>query len=57
MSSPSGHEIYKEPRVNLFKKINISVLFHIKFCLEDDDHQPVDFNNEIVSFTCQLKKI
>ena len=57
LSSPPGHKIFKEPRVKLFKKVNISVLSHITFYFEDDDHKPVDFNNETVSFTCQLIKI
>ena len=57
LSSPPGHEIYKEPKVKLFKKINKSVLSHITFYFEDDDHKPVDFNNEMISFTCQLIKI
>ena len=57
LSSPPGHKIYKEPRVKLFKKVNKFVLSHITFYLEDDDHKPVDFNSETVSFTCQLIKI
>ena len=57
LSSPPGHKINKEPRVKLFKKINKSVLSHITFYFEDDDHKPVDFNNETLSFTCQLIKI
>ena len=57
LSSPPGHKIYKEPRVKLFKKINKSVLSHITFYFEDDDHKPVDFNNETINFTCQLIKI
>ena len=57
LSSPPGHKIYKEPRVKLFKKINKSVLSHITFYFEDDEHKPVDFNNETISFTCQLIKI
>ena len=57
LSSPPGHKIYKEPRIELFKKINKSVLSHITFYFEDDDHKPVDFNNETISFTCQLMKI
>ena len=57
LTSPPGHKIYKEPRVKLFKKINKSVLSHITFYFEDDDHKPVDFNNETISFTCQLIKI
>ena len=57
LSSPPGHKIYKEPRVKLFKKVNKSVLSHITFYLEDDDHKSVDFNNETISFTSQLIKI
>ena len=57
LSSPPAHKIYKEPRVKLFKKINKSVLSHSIFYFEDDDHKPVDFNGETVSFTCQLNKI
>ena len=57
LSSPPGHKIYKEPRIKLFKKINKSVLSHITFYFEDDDHKPVYFNDETISFTCQLIKI
>ena len=57
LSSPPGHKIYKEPRAKLFKKINKSVLSHITFYFEDDDHKTVDFHNETISFTCQLIKI
>ena len=56
-SHPPGHKIYKEPRIKLFKKINKSVLSLTTFYFEDDDHKPVDFNNEMISFTCQLIKI
>ena len=56
LSSPPGHKIYKEPNVKLFKKINKSVLSHITFYFEDDDYKPVNFNNETISFTCQLIK-
>ena len=57
LSPPPGHKIYKEPRVKLFKKVNKSVLSHITFYLEDDDHKPIDFHDETISFTCQLIKI
>ena len=57
LSSPPGYKIYKEPRIQLFKKINKSVLSHITFYFEDDDHKPVGFNGETISFTCQLIKI
>ena len=57
LSSPPGYKMYNEPRVELFKKIKKSVLSHITFYIEDDDHRSVDFNNETISFTCQLIKI
>ena len=57
LSSPPGHRIYKEQRIKLFKKVNKSVLSHITFYFEDDDHKAVDFNGETISFTCQLIKI
>ena len=57
LPSPPGPKIYNEWKVILFKKINKSVLSHTTFYLEDDDHKPVDFNNETVSFTSQLIKI
>ena len=57
LSSPPGHKIYKEPRVKRFKKVNKSVLSHITFSFEDDDYKAVDFNGEMISFTCQLIKM
>ena len=57
LSSTPGHEIHKEPRIKLFKKLNKSVLSHITFYFEDDDYKSVDFHNEMISFTCQLIKI
>ena len=57
LSSPPSHKIYKEPRIKLFKRGNKSVLSHITFYLDDDDHRSVDFHGETVSFTCQLIKI
>ena len=57
LSSPSGHKICKKPRIKLFKKINKSILSHITFYLDDDDHKPVKFNGETIFFTCQLIKI
>ena len=57
LDQPPGHKIYKEPKVKLLKKINKSILSHITFYFEDDDYKSVDFNNEIVLFTCKLIKI
>ena len=54
LSSPPGHQIFKEPRNKLFKKINKSVLSRITIYLKDDGHEPVDFHRETISFTCQL---
>ena len=54
LTSPPGHKIYQEPGIKLFKKINKSVLSRITFCLEDDDHKPVDFHKESITFTYQL---
>ena len=53
VSSTPGHKRFKEPK-QLFKRVNKSVLSHIMFYLEDDDHKPVDFNGETISFTCQI---
>ena len=57
MSSSPGHIIYKEPRMKNSKKVNKSILSHIRFYLEDDDYKAVDFNGETISFTCQKVKI
>ena len=57
LSSHPGYKIYKEPRIKLFKKVNKSVPSHIIFYFEDDNHKPVDFNGETISFTCHLYKI
>ena len=56
LSSTPGYKIYKESRVKLFKKINKSVLSHIMFYYEDDNHKPVGFIGETISFTRQLIK-
>ena len=57
LDKPPFHKIHQEPKIKLFKKIKKSVLSHPTFYLEDDDHKLVDFNGEMISFTCQLNKI
>ena len=57
LSSPPGYKLFKKPRIKLFKKINKSLLSQITFYFEDDDHKPVDFHSETISFTCQLNNI
>ena len=57
LSSPTGHKIHKKTKRKILKKINKSVLSHITFYFEDDDHRPVDFNGETIGFTCELIKI
>ena len=56
LGKPPGYKIFKEPRINFFEKINKSVLSQFTFYPEDDDHKPVGFNNETISFTCQLRE-
>ena len=53
---PPSQKNFKEPRIRPFKKVNKSVLSHITFHNEDDDHKPVDFNGETIRFVCQLIK-
>ena len=43
LSLPTGHKVYKEPRIKLFEKINKPVLSHIVFYLEVGDHKPYLF--------------
>ena len=57
LDQPRGHKVYIQSRIKLFKKINKSNLSHMMFFFEDDEHKPVDFNNETSSFTCQQIKI
>ena len=57
LSAPPGYKIIKEPNVILYKKINKTRLDSIQFFLEDNNHNPVDFNSEILTFTIQIIKI
>ena len=57
LDKPPFHKIFKEPKFELFKKLNKSVLPHIRFYLEDDDHKSVGFNGEEISFICLFIKI
>ena len=47
----------KEPNIILYKKINKTRLDSIQFFLEDNNHNPVDFNSETLSFTIQIIKV
>ena len=57
LSAPPGYKIIKEPNIILYKKINKTRLDSIQFCLEDSNHNPVDFNSETLTFTIQIIKI
>ena len=57
ISSPPGHKIYKQPRIDFFKKINKPVLSQVTFYLEVDDHKPVGYNDETIGFTYEVVKI
>ena len=47
----------KEPRINLFEKLNKPVLSHTTFYVQNDDQKALDFNGETRSLTCELIKI
>ena len=57
LSAPPGYKIIKEPNIILYKKINKTRLDSIQFFLEDNNHNPVDFNGETLAFTIQIIKI
>ena len=57
LSAPPGYKIIKEPNIILYKKINKTRLDSIQFFLEDNNHNPVDFNGETLTFTIQVIKI
>ena len=46
-----GYKVFCEPETVHYKKINKIILNTITFYLEDDDHKPVDFNGETLTFT------
>ena len=56
LSAPPGYKIIKEPNFILYKKINKTRLDSIQFFLEDNNHNPVDFNGETLTFTIQIIK-
>ena len=53
LDKPPGYRIHHTAKNKLYKEVNKSVLSHITFYLEDDDHKPVDFIGEAISFTCE----
>ena len=57
LSAPPGYKIIKEPNIILYKKINKTRLDGIQFFLEENNHNPVDFNGETLTFTIQIIKI
>ena len=57
LSAPPGYKIIKEPNTFLYKKINKTRLDSIQFLLEDNNHNPIDFNSETLTFTIQIIKI
>ena len=57
LSSSPRQKIFTKLRIKFFKRKNKSVLSHITFYFQDNDHKPVDFHYETVWFTCKLIKI
>ena len=56
LSAPPGYKFIKEPTTVLYKKIKKPRLDTIQFFLEDSNHNPVDFNEETLTFTIQIIK-
>ena len=54
---PSGYKLFSEPETIHFNEIEKSVLNTITFCLEDDNHEEVNFNGETLTFTLQMLEI
>ena len=57
LSAPPGYKIIKKPMIILYKKNKKTRLDSIQFFLEDNNHNPVDFNGETLTFTIQIIKI
>ena len=57
LSAPPGYKIIEEPNTILYKKINKTRLDKIQSFLEDNNHNPVDFNSETLPFTIQIVKV
>ena len=57
LSAPPGYKFIEEPNIILYKKINKTRLDSIQFFLEDNNHNPVDFNGETLTFTIRIIKI
>ena len=56
LSAPPGYKIIKEPTTVLYKLMNKTRLDTIQFSLVDNNHNPVDFNGETLTFTIQIIK-
>ena len=57
LDKPGGYRIFWQPETIHYKKVNKSLLISIKNCSEDDIHEEVDFNGEVITFTLQLIRI
>ena len=57
LSAPPGYKIIKEPTTVVYKLINKTRLDTIQFFLEDSNRNPVDFNEETLTFTIQIIRI
>ena len=54
---PSGYKVFYEPETIHYKKINKAVLITIKFYLEDENNEEVNFNGKTLTFTLQMIRI
>ena len=57
LDKPSGYKVFCELETILYKKIKRSVLNTIRFLINDNNSEEVNFNGEVVTFTIQMIKI
>ena len=57
LDKPSGYKVLCEPETIHYKRINRSVLNTVKFYLENDSDEEVNFNGEKLIFTIQMIKL
>ena len=56
-SASLRYKIIKERNIVVYKKVNKTRLDKIQFFLEDSNNNPLDFNNDTLTFTIQSIKI
>ena len=57
LNKPAGYKFFCEPELLHYDRTNKFVLNTITFCLKNDNHKEVIFNQETFTFTLWLIKI